>query len=111
MTSHRRLIPLLVAVLVIQGLVAVLPHTHGCGDGETGIGNVQAAGIETPPRISNSAHACLACSVHAPMVEAAADRGVVHGIERASTIAVVRWSISVLSSHQNVNPRAPPRIV
>jgi len=109
MPQLRRLIPLLVGAMVIQGLVGVLPHTHGCGAIFTEAS--QATGVVASGGGSLIGHDCLACSLHAPMVDAAADRGVVHGIERASTVPVVRWSISVLSSQQISNPRAPPWIV
>ena len=95
--------------MVIQGLVGVLPHTHSCGAVVTEAS--QATGVVASGGVSLTGHDCLACSVHAPMVDAAADRGVVHGTERAATVPVFRWSVSVLSSHQTANPRAPPWIV
>jgi len=110
MPRHRRLIMLLVAVLVIQGLVGVVPHRHG----PSGVGaevSQAHSGVVTSRGVSDASHDCLGCSVYAPVVESAADRGLVHGVEEASLAPVVRWSISVLSPHQTANPRAPPRIV
>ena len=111
MPRTRRLIPLLAAVLVIQGLVGVLPHTHEIGGVGTEDGFSQAVGIVTPHGASDASHDCLACLVHAPDVESAADRGIVHGVVLAATAPVIRWSISILSNHKTANPRAPPRIV
>jgi len=110
MTTSRRLIPILAAVLVIQGLVGVLPHTHGhrgAGSEISGVDGsiVSALGVSGPP------HDCLACSIHAPVFESAANQRFVHAVEQASPTSVVQWSITILALNQTANPRAPPRIV
>jgi len=110
MPHPRRLIPLLVTALVIQGLVGVVPHTHRTGGLEAEVARADS-GLITIYETDESAHDCLACSVHAPMVEAAASRGIVHGVEQAYSAPVIQWSISILSPHRTANPRAPPRIV
>ena len=109
MTSRSRLIPLFVAVLVIQGLVGVVPHTHGFGGHGTGFS--RAEGVLAPPAISDATHDCLACSVHAPVFQSATDRGLIHRVEKTSPATVDRWPISALSLSRTASPRAPPWIV
>ena len=109
MTSRSRLIPLLVAALVVQGLVGVVPHTHGIGGHETGV--PQAERFLALHGISDATHSCLACSVHAPVVESATDRGLIHRVERTSPATVDRRSVSALALNRIANPRAPPWFV
>ena len=82
MPHPRRLIPLLVTALVIQGLVGVVPHTHRTGGLEAEVARADS-GLITIYETDESAHDGLACSVHARMVEAAASRGIVHGVVQA----------------------------
>jgi hypothetical protein len=109
MTPRSRLIPLLVAVLVVQGLVGVVPHTHGIGGHETEV--PQADRFLAPHGFSEVTHDCLACSVHAPAVDSATDRGLIHRDETTAPSTVDRRSVSALSVNRTDNPRAPPWIV
>ena len=102
MLHRRRLVPLLAAVLVIQNLVAVLPHTHGSTvDG-------QAWQASSPV---DATHHCLACSVHAPVVEPTADFGGVAGSTITIPISAEGRPSDVFSILSNASPRGPPRIV
>jgi len=102
MPHRRRLIPLLTVVLVIQNLVAVLPHTHG----STVDGQAWQASSHF-----DTTHHCLACSVQAPVVEAAAEVGNAAGLTITIQVSVDRGSSDVLSTVVSTSPRGPPRIV
>ncbi len=110
MSRHRHLIPLLVAVLVIQGLVAVVPHTHGSdmagmGPASGSIGVVVSSGAE------DGSHQCLACSVHAPLVEPGPEFVLVASEAPTPTVASDRGSNVAPSFHASASPRGPPRVV
>jgi hypothetical protein len=64
MSIGRRLTPLLAAILVIQGVVGMAPHDHDPTTVVIGSG----AGLKAQSSIDSS-HGCLACSVHAPVIE------------------------------------------
>ena len=68
MSHHRCLIPILSAALVIQGLVAVVPHTHGSDTAGMGPAAGSSEAVVSSGAEDGS-HRCLACTVHAPLVE------------------------------------------
>jgi len=99
----RQLIPLLAVMLLIQDLVAVVPHQHL---------SVTTGGQALRMLTSiDGAHDCLACSVHAPVVEPAAELG--SETSRAATVAIAaeHGSRVVLSILASAGPRGPPWIV
>jgi len=102
MSYRRRLIPLLAVILVIQSLVAVLPHTHGS------VGNGQAWQASSP---IDATHHCLACSVHAPVVESIAEAGGTAGSTITIPVSAEGGSSDVFSILSIASPRGPPRIV
>jgi hypothetical protein len=102
MLRHRHLIPLLVAVLVIQSLVAVLPHTHGP--------TVDGQAWQTSSHIDETHH-CLACSAHAPVVEPTAGFGGAAGSTITIPFSAEGGSSDVFSTLSTASPRGPPRIV
>jgi hypothetical protein len=102
MLHRRRLIPLLTVVLVIQSLAAALPHTHASV--------VDDEAWRTASSIE-SAHHCLACSVHAPVVEPTVEAGGAAGLTTNIPVSVDCDSSNVLSIDSSASPRGPPRIV
>ncbi len=109
MTTRSRLIPFLVAALVTQSLIGAVPHTHRFNESDTEVSQAET-GVITLHDVGEPAHECLACSVHVPMVDSAAGRGIIHGVEQTSSESVLLWSISILSVNRKANPRGPPRI-
>jgi len=110
MVFRRSLIPLLTAVLVIQSLVAVVPHTHGFEtasmDRELG-----CAGSLASKSALDGSHNCLACSVHSPVVEQAAKFGIAAGLAAAIFVATDAGSSVTLPVLTSGSPRGPPRAV
>jgi len=102
MLRHRRLIPLLAAVLVIQSLVAVLPHTHGSAAN----GQVWQASSHI-----GATHHCLACSVQAPVVEPIAEVGGAACLATTILVSIDCKTSNVLSIDSTASPRGPPWIV
>jgi len=103
MAFRRRLIPLVVAVLVVQGLVAVVPHQHR---------TPPVDGQDARVPFSNAVvHDCFACSIHAPAVDLAAAFGVATGSAVAPLIAVGRGSRITLPVLSPSSPRGPPVVV
>jgi len=103
MPRQRQLIPLLAALLVIQGLVGVLPHQHRSDP-------VGGQALQAP--LSNDeAHCCLACSVHAPAVDRSTEFGVATGLAMAAAVAIDRGSSVAFSVFSASSPRGPPRVV
>ncbi len=102
MLRHRHLIPLLVAVLVIQSLVAVLPHTH-CS-------MVDGQAWQTSSHI-DATHHCLACSVHVPVVEPTGEFSGAAGSTITIPVSAEAGSSDVFSILSTASPRGPPRIV
>jgi hypothetical protein len=98
----------LAAALVVQGLVAAIPHQHGptvlvVGPVE-GDGNAITAvvAVETP-------HRCLACSVHAPVVAPTPDFESLSGIGRSTPVSVHPQQSNRLLDCGVIPPRGPPR--
>jgi hypothetical protein len=101
MLRRRRLVPLLTVVLVIQSLVTVLPHIHGPAvDGQ----------VWQAVSSLDSAHHCLACSVHAPVVEPAAEFGHAVGATTTSPVTVDGGTNDVNPVGSYASPRGPPWI-
>jgi hypothetical protein len=102
MPHRSRLIPLLTLILVIQSVVAVLPHVHGS------VLNDQARQVSS---YIDATHHCLACSVHAPVVESVAGVGGAAGLTITIAVSVDGGSNDFLSVLSTASPRGPPRIV
>ena len=102
MLVRRGLLSLLAAALVLQGVLAVVPHDHGplCVDGPT---------FELPDSF-DAPHHCLACSVHAPT--AAVVAGIAMAWSEIGTAPVVaRLPIGVFSAPvESSAPRGPPLV-
>jgi hypothetical protein len=106
MSPGRRLIPLLAAVLVIQGVVGVAPHDHDPSTVVVGSG----AGLKAQSSIDSS-HGCLACSVHAPVIEPAS---VDQDVPTSSFVDVFRNIDETLLAERTDGPpapRGPPGVV
>jgi len=110
MVFRRRLIPLLTVVLVIQSLVAVVPHTHGSETADIGPG-VGGVGAAASIGVTAGSHQCLACSVHAPVVVQAAEFGTATGLAIAVSAAIDGGSSATLPVLTSGGPRGPPRVV
>jgi len=102
MPHRSRLIPLLVAALLIQSLAAVLPHVHDA--------IIDGGDWQSPSHIETTHH-CFACSVNAPVVEAAAEFGHAAGTTYAFQVPLDRESSSPPSIVSSAGPRGPPRLV
>lgn len=103
MPYRRRLIPLLAVILVIQSLVGVVPHQHRSTamDGQV---------LQTLAS-TDGAHHCLACSVHAPVVEPAAELDGENGLDTTVAMPADHPSSVALSILASAGPRGPPWIV
>jgi hypothetical protein len=99
MANRRRLIVVLAAFLVINGLVAVLPHEHGPAK--------SGQNWRTPLSI-DATHHCLACSVHSPDLEPAAEFGHPARSVSMSPVVVKPGSRDVLPVPRSAGPRGPP---
>jgi hypothetical protein len=103
MQLYRRLLPLLAAVLVIQGLVSVLPHQH------------RSVPVDGPalqlPSSNGAVHDCFACSIHAPAVDLSVEFRVATGLAAAPLVAFDRRSSVTFSVLSPSSPRGPPRFV
>ncbi len=110
MPRRRHLIPLLVAILVIQGLAGVVPHTHGPAGFGAEVSPAES-GVITSQDAREASHDCLACSVHTPVVEPAAESGPATKSAVVSTVLVVDGSGDALSTLSPTHPRGPPRVV
>lgn len=110
MTVRCRLIPLLVAVLVIQGLVGAVPHTHRPEMAAEGPAP-DAVGAVAFNCVTDESHHCLACSVHAPVVEQAAEFGIATGLSSTISVAIDGESSEPLFLLTSASPRGPPRVV
>lgn len=101
MTTRRRLIPVLTAVLVIQSLVARVPHQHQTA-------TVEGQALQNASSV-DEAHHCLACSVYAPVVESVAACGVVSGEADSSGVLSCESENDVVAICVSPSPRGPPR--
>ena len=103
MILGRRLIPVLVALLVLQGGLAVLPHQHG---------HAAANGPElTVDSTHGTAHDCLACSIHAPAMEGSEGSPTDAGFSNVVVASVYDPPIFGAAQRGNASPRGPPSIV
>jgi hypothetical protein len=100
MRSHRVLIPLLAAVLVLQGMVAVAPHQHGPARPETPEINEFVPSQET--------HQCLACAVHVPLIEPATGSGFIPVTTVVSAATSVGPDDVTVAEPSPFGPRGPP---
>jgi hypothetical protein len=103
MDGFRGAIGLLVAALVLQGLVAVVPHDHGavCVGGPA---FEAPGGLEAP-------HHCLACSAHAPTATVGAGVAVVWSERDAAPIVSMPPIRVFAATVESFGPRGPPRVV
>ena len=103
MRPLRRLIPLLVAVLAIQGLVALVPHEHASV-------TTEGQGLQARPSAGDP-HRCFACSVLAPAVEQAPAAEFASAVTRTAAKMVDSATSDLLSEPALSGPRGPPRII
>lgn len=106
MSFAHRLIPLLAAVLLIQGVAAVAPHHHDPSTVVIGgyVGLTALASLDGP-------HSCLACSVHTPEIEQAS---LDQSISKTAFVGVFRTideSLRAERTDGSASPRGPPAVV
>jgi hypothetical protein len=100
----RALIPALGLALVLQGVVAVVPHDHDCDASRSGDALVAASVIDVH-------HDCLACSTHVPAAVAAASTSALDSVDIRPVTARAEDRDALRSETGVFDPRGPPQVV
>jgi hypothetical protein len=110
MGTVAKLTPPLVAALVIQSLVSLVPHRHGPAVVAGWSGTQPGDSVVAVVRV-DIAHGCLACAVNPPVVEPAERLGIAVAPEIAAPIQDGRSTRPAGSPHDSTSTRGPPGIV